>query len=346
MIIYILFVLIFFSCTQPTAISNPTPADASLLSLEASGLGISVSEQDRLRSFQGLTHTDHCSLSFKSFGSHTQESPRLEIERSIRYEGTTTHLTAVSIKVIQSEGCHLFIDNENPIALKQVRLGTDELFIERNQLNLSLSFVCSYFHGSRGVNIRSDGRILADNFSCSEDSTSYLSPEASFSSSSENKSRCAEICEFTGRCTENDGLCQAVTDADCQGSELCTDWGRCSARNGECVATTDSDCQKLKSCELLGQCSARNGECVLAKDSDCQKTWYCTDWGRCSARNGECVATTDADCQKAVMCQDFGLCAYFNGECAATKDKHCAQSTDCAEVGKCFAVNGECAAKQ
>lgn len=41
-------------------------------------------------------------------------------------------------------------------------------------------------------------------------------------------------CNLFGFCTPTDGLCQAGSDADCQGAFVCLEWEECKALDGEC----------------------------------------------------------------------------------------------------------------
>jgi hypothetical protein len=106
-------------------------------------------------------------------------------------------------------------------------------------------------------------------------------------------------------------------DPDCVALPICRDEGRCSPVDGVCLAVTDADCIELSDvCTRYGTCTASAGACVATSDADCEASSTCTIYGGCRARGGHCIAITDADCERSSGCELYGWCmANLQGEC-------------------------------
>ncbi len=180
--------------------------------------------------------------------------------------------------------------------------------------------------------------------------------------------RLTDSCRVFGKCTTLQGVCQAWTDADCEGSEGCRDWGECSA--GDLPRDTPGDprvqhrtcwpsepCDQalgtegVNACADVGLCTPTGGRCLASDVADCQASAACTGNGACDLKDGECwrEVTDGAECASGGVdqdvCSSFGFCALVDGACNATEDTHCAGSYLCQTWGECFARDGECWAR-
>ena len=110
---------------------------------------------------------------------------------------------------------------------------------------------------------------------------------------------CDMVCFERGDCSFIDGVCQAGSDADCEGSLACIVQGRCSTPGGEgalCGALSNTDCEGSLECAAFGRCLSNGYTCWNGTDrnmgslSGCSRDPECKTLGRClTADDGSCV---------------------------------------------------------
>ena len=112
----------------------------------------------------------------------------------------------------------------------------------------------------------------------------------------------------------------ALTDASCRQSEACLNFGACSALDGVCRALSDADCRHpaSKACSYGGRCVANGFRCVAHDEGACKQSWACADTGACHrGRGGGCEPKDGADCQRSFGCPADGTgqkCDFLDGD--------------------------------
>ncbi|MBT9557147.1 MAG: hypothetical protein IV100_14005 [Myxococcales bacterium] len=145
----------------------------------------------------------------------------------------------------------------------------------------------------------------------------------------------------------------------CRASFECLEYGLCSPTEGVCAALSDADCERGRACERYGVCVARVGRCVSAPRPSCRASGSeRNDWcpgGECDAQpaNGVCSVPVrdDAACRSprpgaiGDPCSIDGLCHMQDGFCTAKEDRECRVSEGCKRDGHCVARAGLCVAE-
>jgi len=103
---------------------------------------------------------------------------------------------------------------------------------------------------------------------------------------------CAKHCKSIGQCRFcglDRGLCEAVSDSDCQASNLCKGI-ECVEYEGVChqVGKSEAFCRSSRLCKAAGHCSYYDGMCIAASYQDCRQSLLCKEYGGCKAIRGAC----------------------------------------------------------
>ena len=358
--VWILGIIISASgCHQPSPVIEATQSGTLLLQHDAQALKIPLLERQRLSRLPQIQWTQRCTFVIDSDMDIRQKSPVFMIERSVAYEQTTTHLTAISIKSVNAQGCRLSATSHTQPHVSYLSMGSADHSISWMRVPVTLSYQCPKHQGSDVLTFRGD-HIVSGRVMCEDDQMMFLEPDTQRDTAQDQLSQRGErdcktphidqvcmgqFCKSLGRCAYLNMECQATEDAHCAQSSSCETRGYCTAHQGRCKAMRDQDCAQSLSCRVFGRCSAVDGACVIQKDEDCARNTECKMWGLCSAVDGQCVAHQDQDCADSDMCKVWGLCSAVKGKCAAKKNEDCRPSNVCHEHKACFAVDGACVRK-
>jgi len=105
------------------------------------------------------------------------------------------------------------------------------------------------------------------------------------------------VCTKLGRCSNINGMCQALRDEDCEKSENCRRYGECEIVNGVCLPGSDAHCEISEICKVHGQCSYIKHECGGGGSA-----------GKKMCLQNICVVTSDASCEQSQRCESHGEC--------------------------------------
>jgi hypothetical protein len=187
-------------------------------------------------------------------------------------------------------------------------------------------------------------------------------------------------CLEYGLCSPTDGVCAALSDADCERGRACERYGVCVARVGRCVSAPRPSCRSSGSerndwcpdgeceaqpasgvcavpvrdcrssrpgatgdpCSLDGLCHLQDGFCMAKDDRDCRASEGCRRDGHCVARAGLCVAESAEACRSSAACRDEARCTRGASRCYAT-DADCAATKACRDDARaCKSEQGTC----
>lgn len=125
------------------------------------------------------------------------------------------------------------------------------------------------------------------------------------------KGACANqaVCTKLGRCSDINGVCQALRDEDCANSENCRRYGECAVVNGACLPAADSHCENSNICKVHGQCSHIKYQCGGRGPA-----------GKEMCMRDICVVTSEASCEESERCKSHGECRALTLDRAHSRD--------------------------
>jgi hypothetical protein len=164
-------------CHQSSPVKEATQPDTILIQHDAQALNIPLLERQRFEQLPRIRSIRECTFEITPGMDIHQESPVLMIDRTAAYEETTTHLTALSIKSVNAQGCRLSVTAAPQSQVSYLRMGAAQHSIAWMRVPVTLSYECPKLRGSHTIMFRGD-HIISDRMMCDDHQMMYLKPDA------------------------------------------------------------------------------------------------------------------------------------------------------------------------